>query len=161
MASLKFSSSIEHVCLQEWKLSASWLQGTSVLEHLQTLFYWQCCWYLQFTITQNAFASTSSTCLCCLPYVLSSLAVFAPTISISIHSFSLHFPLFLPPLCPGILPAVSSRDLCPYRHNEISQSSLPPLWTCTWESCIQNRSTYTRPWGMTWGSSNRSSLQGL
>lgn len=27
MASLKFSSSIEHVCLQEWKLSASWLQG--------------------------------------------------------------------------------------------------------------------------------------
>lgn len=27
MASLKFSSSIEHVCLQEWNLSTSWLEG--------------------------------------------------------------------------------------------------------------------------------------
>lgn len=27
MASLKFSRSIEHVCLQEWNLSTSWLQG--------------------------------------------------------------------------------------------------------------------------------------
>lgn len=157
MASLKFSSRIEHVCLQEWNLSTQWLEGG-----FNT-------WTLTDTIL---FAMLALLCVYYHPrtkWILSS-HIFSP----HFHSFLLPYlfhstlllltllhPSFLHPPCPGIIPAVPSRDSFPYRHNEISQSSLPPSCTCTRERCIRNISTYTRAWGTTWGSTNKSSLQGL
>lgn len=65
-----------------------------------------------------------------LPYLLFSphfhsfllSYVFHPTILVP----SLLLSLFLHPPCPGIIPAVPSRDYFPHRHNEISQSSPLP-----------------------------------
>lgn len=156
MASLKVSSGIEHVCLQEWNLSASWLQGDFDA------------WTFTDTILLAVLLIPSLhhhlKCICLnLFHLPLSCPMFFPHLQSFLHPYlfySTHliFPLFLHPLCPGIFPAVSSRDLCPYRQNDISQSSLPPLCIRTRESCSRNRSAYTWPRGMTWGSSNKSSL---
>lgn len=98
-----------------------------------------------------------------------ALCVPSPKDQMDSHIFSPHFQSFLLPYffhstlllpslvqlsiihppCPGIIPAVPSRDSFPYRQNEISQSSLPPSCTCTRERCIRNISAYTRAWGTT------------
>ncbi len=105
MASLKVS--IEHVCLQEWNLSASWLQGDFNA------------WTFTDTIILAVLLIPSLhhhlKCICLnLFHLPLSCPMFFPHLQSSLHPYLFHsthliFPLFLHPLCPGIFPAVSSR----------------------------------------------------
>ncbi len=79
MASLKVS--IEHVCLQEWNLSASWLQGDfNAWTFTDTIILPSLHHHLK-CICLNLFHLPLS-----CPMFFPALAVFSPPISISLHS---------------------------------------------------------------------------
>ncbi len=93
MASLKVSSSIEHICLQEWNLSASWLQGDFNA------------WTFTDTIILGVLLIPSLhhhlKCICLnLFHLPLSCPMFFPHLQSSLHPYLFHsthliFPLFL------------------------------------------------------------------
>ncbi len=143
MASLKFSSSIEHVCLQNEIFPP---HDTGVLQSLNIYRHYS----MAVLLIPSLHHHPKCICLNLFHLLCPALCSFltcslSPPISISLHSSS-YFSPFLHPLCPGIIPAVSLRDLCPYRHNEYHKAlSLP--WAYAPERAASRTDPHTHDHG--------------
>ena len=160
MASLKFSSSIEHVCLHEWNLSTLWLDaGFNTWTLTDTILF---AMFALLCVCYQTTTSSSPKMDFVLPYLLPFFPFFSPLICIPLHCtfFSTPFLVSLS-LLSWNHPCSSLKRLFSLQAQWNITKLFPTSCACTRKRCIRNISANPRAWGTTWGFSNKSSLQGL